>query len=93
MSEDQVTETAASSSKGRPAKKSDSGFFARIALFVRQVIGELKKVVAPTRKELVNYTVVVLVFVAIMMLVVTILDLAFGTGIKWVFGATGSTNH
>ncbi|BAS16740.1 hypothetical protein AHiyo8_50430 [Arthrobacter sp. Hiyo8] len=35
----------------------------------------------------------VLVFVAIMMLVVTILDLAFGTGIKWVFGATGTTNH
>ncbi|WP_442545037.1 preprotein translocase subunit SecE [Arthrobacter sp. KN11-1C] len=93
MSEDQVTETAASSSKGRPVKKSDSGLFARIALFVRQVIGELKKVVAPTRKELVNYTVVVLVFVAIMMLVVTILDLAFGTGIKWVFGATGTTNH
>ncbi|MDQ0030951.1 preprotein translocase subunit SecE [Arthrobacter bambusae] len=93
MSEDQVTETAASSSKGRPAKKSDSGFFARIALFVRQVIGELKKVVAPTRKELVNYTVVVLVFVAIMMLVVTILDLAFGTGIKWVFGTAGTTNH
>jgi preprotein translocase subunit SecE len=93
MSEDQVTETAASSSKGRPAKKSDSGFFARIALFVRQVIGELKKVVAPTRKELINYTLVVLVFVTIMMLIVTLLDLAFGTGIKWVFGGTGVTNH
>ncbi|MEZ2390800.1 preprotein translocase subunit SecE [bacterium RCC_150] len=93
MSEEQVTETAASSSKGRPAKKSDSGFFARIALFVRQVIGELKKVVAPTRKELINYTLVVLVFVAIMMLVVTLLDLAFGTGIKWVLGGTGVTDH
>jgi len=92
MSEDQVTETAASSSKGRPAKKSDSGFFARIALFVRQVIGELKKVVAPTRKELVNYTLVVLVFVTIMMLIVTLLDLVFGTGIKWVFGGTGVAN-
>jgi len=93
MSEDQVTETAASSSKGRPAKKADSGFFARIALFVRQVIGELKKVVAPTRKELINYTLVVLVFVTIMMIIVTLLDLAFGTGIKWVFGGTGVTNR
>ncbi|MBO1267158.1 preprotein translocase subunit SecE [Arthrobacter cavernae] len=90
MSEDQVTETAASSSKGRPAKKSDSGFFARIALFVRQVIGELKKVVAPTRKELINYTLVVLVFVAIMMLIVALLDLAFGTGAGWIFGGTGA---
>lgn len=84
-----MTETAASSSKGRPAKKSDSGFFARIALFVRQVIGELKKVVAPTRKELINYTLVVLVFVAIMMLIVALLDLAFGTGARWVFDGTG----
>jgi len=89
-----VTETAASSSKGRPAKKAPkSGFFARIALFFRQVIGELKKVVAPTRKELVNYTLVVLVFVVIMMVVVTLLDLAFGTGVGWVFGGTGPTDR
>ena len=89
MSEDQVTETAASSSKGRPAKKAEkAGFFARMALFVRQVIGELKKVVAPTRKELINYTLVVLVFVAIMMVIVTLLDLGFGTAVSWVFGGT-----
>ena len=82
-----MTETAASSSSGRPAKNAPkAGFFARIALFVRQVIGELKKVVAPTRKELINYTLVVLVFVVIMMLIVTLLDLAFGTGVAWVFG-------
>ena len=85
-----MTETAASSSKGRPAKNAaKAGFFARIALFVRQVIGELKKVVAPTRKELINYTLVVLVFVVIMMLIVTLLDLAFGTGVGWVFGGSG----
>ncbi len=94
MSEDQVTETAASSSKGRPAKNADkAGLFARIALFVRQVIGELKKVVAPTRKELVNYTLVVLAFVMVMMLIVTLLDLAFGTGVGWVFGGQGSTDR
>jgi preprotein translocase subunit SecE len=85
-----VTETAASSSKGRPAKKAaKAGFFARIALFVRQVIGELKKVVAPTRKELVNYTLVVLVFVAIMMVIVSLLDIGFGTVVQWVFAGTG----
>jgi preprotein translocase subunit SecE len=94
MSDDQVTDTAASSSKGRPAKNAaKAGFFARIALFVRQVIGELKKVVAPTRKELVNYTLVVLVFVIIMMLIVTLLDLAFGTGVSWVFGGQGAKDR
>lgn len=91
MSEDQVTETAASSSKGRPAKKeAKANFFARIALFVRQIIGELKKVVAPTRKELINYTLVVLVFVAIMMVIVSLLDIGFGTAVSWIFGGTGS---
>ncbi|WP_120523163.1 preprotein translocase subunit SecE [Arthrobacter celericrescens] len=93
MSEDRVTETAASSSKGRPARKADAGFLARITLFVRQVIGELKKVVAPTRKELINYTLVVLVFVAVMMLIVTLLDLAFGTGVSWVFGGSGAADR
>ena len=90
MSEALVTETAASSPKGRSAKKSNKssgpGFFARIAIFLRQVIGELKKVVTPTRKELINYTAVVLVFVVIVMIIVTVLDLGFGRAVLWVFG-------
>ena len=66
--------------------------FARIALFIRQVIAELKKVVTPTRKELLSYTGVVLVFVVIMMALVSLLDLVFGTGVGYVFGngPTGS---
>ncbi|MEN9751976.1 MAG: hypothetical protein RLZZ600_1023, partial [Actinomycetota bacterium] len=48
--------------------------FARLALFLRQVFAELKKVVTPTRKELINYFFVVLVFVIIMMALVTFLD-------------------
>ncbi|SEF01007.1 preprotein translocase subunit SecE [Arthrobacter alpinus] len=89
MSEALVTETAASSSKG-PAKKATKpgkpGIFSRIALFLRQVIGELKKVVTPTRKELINMTAVVLVFVVIMMGIVTVLDLGFGNAVLWIFG-------
>ena len=93
MSEDQVTETAASSSKGRPAKKdAKANFFARIALFIRQIIGELKKVVAPTRKELINYTLVVLVFVGIMMIIVSLLDLGFGTAVSWICGGSVPTD-
>jgi preprotein translocase subunit SecE len=83
-----LTETAANSSKGRPSgRKSDKrGFFGKIVLFVRQVIGELKKVVTPTRQELLNYTLVVIAFVVIMMLIVTVLDLAFGQGSLYIFG-------
>ena len=83
-----MTDTAASSSKGSPAEKKDPrrGFFGRIVLFIRQVLAELGKVVTPTRRELVRFTITVLVFVIIMMLIVTGLDLLFGAGALWVFG-------
>jgi preprotein translocase subunit SecE len=76
-------EIVANARKDRAAKR---GPFARIALFIRQVIGELKKVVTPTRKELLSYTGVVLVFVVIMMAIVSLLDWIFGLGVVWVFG-------
>jgi len=62
------------------------GPFARIALFIRQVVNELKKVVTPTRRELFSYTAVVLVFVVIMMAIVYGLDFGFGWLVSWVFG-------
>ena len=62
------------------------GLFARIALFVRQVVAELKKVVRPTRSELMTYTSVVLVFVLVVMAFVTVLDLGIGQVTLWVFG-------
>jgi preprotein translocase subunit SecE len=66
------------------------GFFPGVMLFLRQVIGELKKVVTPTRKELVRYTLVVLVFVVVMIVIASVLDFAFGAGAMWLFGgATG----
>ncbi|KGM14576.1 preprotein translocase subunit SecE [Cellulomonas bogoriensis] len=62
------------------------GLFGRIALFVRQVVAELKKVVRPTRPELITYTSVVLVFVAVVMAFVTVIDLGIGTAVGWIFG-------
>ena len=82
-----VTETAAGSSKGHPSSgPKKRGFFAGIALFLRQVIAELKKVVTPTRKELLRYTIVVLAFVVVMIVIVTVLDFVFGAGALWIFG-------
>jgi preprotein translocase subunit SecE len=62
------------------------GPIGRIMLFMRQVITELKKVITPTRKELFSYTAVVLVFVVIMMVLVSLLDVAFGFAVQNVFG-------
>ena len=71
------------------AKKDRAGRrnpFARLALFIRQVIGELRKVVTPTRKELISYTGVVLVFVVIMMALVYGLDFGFSALVNFLFG-------
>lgn len=64
--------------------------FARVALFIRQVFGELKKVVTPTRGELLSYTGVVLVFVIIMMAIVFGLDQLFGWLVILAFGGPSS---
>jgi preprotein translocase subunit SecE len=58
----------------------------RLGLFYRQVVAELRKVIWPTRKELVTYTSVVLVFVTVMTAIVSVLDILFGKGVLWVFG-------
>ncbi|KAB1648443.1 preprotein translocase subunit SecE [Pseudoclavibacter endophyticus] len=87
---DTASEPATTGLSKTPSKRDDvekrRGFFGTIALFLRQVMAELKKVVTPTRSELFRYTGVVLVFVIIMMLLVTGLDLLFGWGASWVFG-------
>ena len=72
MSESRGTVTDVSAEtrgSGRTGRKGDRaatrsrGSSARSSLFVSQILDELRKVVRPTRSELVNYTIVVIVFV------------------------------
>jgi preprotein translocase subunit SecE len=62
------------------------GLFARVGLFYRQILSELKKVVWPTRKQLSTYTAVVLVFVMFVIAVVSLIDLVLTKLVFWVFG-------
>lgn len=62
------------------------GLFGRMSLFLRQVMFELKKVVWPTKEQLVTYTAVVVVFVIIMGLIIAALDFAFVKLVLLVFG-------
>jgi len=72
---------------GKADKKSDKvGFFSRIGRFVREVVAELRKVIWPTRNELLTYTAVVVVFVAIMLTIVAGLDFVYAKGVLFVFG-------
>ncbi len=56
------------------------------ALFFRQMVGELRKVIWPTRSMLVTYTVVCLAFVVFMVAVVTTLDYGFTKLVFELFG-------
>ena len=69
-------------------KKSDGGpgRIRSIGTFYKQVVAELRKVIWPTRKELIAYTTVVVVFVLVMIVIVAILDFFFGQGVLKVFG-------
>ena len=55
------------------------------ATFVRQVVAELRKVVWPTREQLITYFIVTMVFVLVMMAIISALDLAFGRLVGVVF--------
>jgi len=62
------------------------GIFGRFGRFVREVVAELRKVIWPTRKELLTYTAVVIVFVTVMTTIVAVLDYGFGKAILNTFG-------
>ncbi len=55
------------------------------ATFYRQVVAELRKVVWPTRQQLITYFWVVLAFVLVVMTFVSLLDLAFGKAVFAIF--------
>ena len=69
---------------GRGAKRPSRA--TRIATYNRQVVAELRKVIWPTRNELVTYTIVCLVFVTFMVIFVTSLDYGFTKLIFALFG-------
>ncbi len=87
MVQDEPRGEIVASSGGQREKKPN--FFQRIAIFIRQVFGELRKVITPTRQELVKFTGVVLGFVIVMMAVVYGLDVLFVWLTTVVFGTPG----
>ncbi|MGN6612471.1 MAG: preprotein translocase subunit SecE [Angustibacter sp.] len=76
-------------SRGAASSRSQRGPFGRLALFFRQVIAELRKVVRPTRSELITYTSVSMVFVVVVMAYVAGLDVGLGAIVVRVFGGSG----
>ncbi len=64
----------------RPAKSRTS-----VAEFMRQVRDEMRQVAWPSRSELINYTSVVFTTLVLMVLLIFVLNLAFGKGVEFLF--------
>ncbi len=85
-----MTQTRESASAAQPGGsgrgRGKPGYPERIATYNRQVVAELRKVLWPTRNELVTYTIVSVVFVTAMVAFVGVLDFGFTKFVFHVFG-------
>jgi preprotein translocase subunit SecE len=75
-------------SRDRTRRDADArlSIFARLVRRFRETVAELQKVIWPTRKELLTYTTVVVIFVTIIMGFVAGLDIGFGRLMFLIFG-------
>jgi preprotein translocase subunit SecE len=55
------------------------------AEFVREVRAELRKVAWPTRKEVINYSIIVLIAIALLTAIIAGLDYVFGSVVLSLF--------
>jgi len=66
-------------------------FFTRIINSFRNTFRELKKVTWPTRDKLVNYSVIVMLFMLFMMIVIGLLDTGATELVRWIVGLGSAT--
>jgi preprotein translocase subunit SecE len=69
-----------------PEKERRRNPFARLWVFLTQVVAEMRKVIWPSRREMVQYTIIVLIFVIIMTAFISGIDLGFARLVLWLFG-------
>ena len=90
-----MSDSTGTAALGSPSRDGDGagrrsperpGRIRNIGTFYKQVVAELRKVIWPTRRELLTYTAVVLVFVVFMVAVVSLFDFVFSQGVLAVFG-------
>jgi len=60
--------------------------FSKALLFLKEVLGEIKKIVWPTRSELVGSSIVVCLFAVFCAVVLGAMDSGFAVAVKYVIG-------
>lgn len=88
----ELTESAADDTKAKKAKKAkksdepSSNPFVFVFTYLKQVVGELRKVIWPNRKQMSSYTSVVLAFLVFMVTLIGLVDLGLAKLVMLVFG-------
>ncbi len=93
MAENEKVEQASKADKAEKAKKTDKnskpGFFSRIAKWFKEMKSELKKVQWPTRKQVVNNTLIVIACVIVVGVFIWIFDFIAGNAIQLLISLLG----
>lgn len=84
-----VTKSSSKVAKAKDKKGSKPGFFAGIARYFASVKSEMHRVTWPSKKELINYSVVVCASLVVVGVVIALLDFVIGEGLFLVSGLRG----
>jgi preprotein translocase subunit SecE len=70
----------------KPEDRPSRNPIAFVINYLKEVVGELRKVIWPNRKQMVSYTTVVLFFLIFMVALIGGVDLGLAKLVTWVFG-------
>lgn len=70
-------------------KNGKPGFFTRVKKYFSSVRSEMKRVTWPSKKELVNYSIAVIVSLLVVGIVIALLDMGIGEGLALFAGLRG----
>ena len=62
------------------------GFFVRIGRFFKNMFSELKKVTWPSKKDVLNYSLVVFAFMVVMGVIIGLIDAGSGALVRLITG-------
>lgn len=71
----------------KTAKKSSRNPFRALVRYIKEIVAELRKVIRPTRKEFISYSIVVVVFLVVLTAFVALIDIGFQWSALRIFGS------
>lgn len=81
-----VTAGKGRATASRDGNRDSRNIFQRLVRYIREVVAELRKVIWPTKNEMVTYSIVVLTFLVFMVAAIWALDMGFTRTMLSIFG-------